>query len=207
MTEWWSTLSGIHKFFYFIAIPSTVILILQFILSLLGIGGDADLDGDIDLDIDGDSDVALNTDDIDGDMSVESLDFRFVTFRGIIAFATIFGWVGLALLNTPLPLPLVLFLSFISGLAAMGAVAYIFYFISTLQSSGNIQYKNALGCSAEVYLTIPPKGEGYGKVQLVIQERLVEVDAISSSEQSYQTGDIVRVTDILNKTILIVEKE
>lgn len=201
MEQWWLALSGLQRFFYFIAIPSTVLLAIQFVMTIFGLNSDSDTDMDFDTDTDMDFDT-----DVD-DSSVSAGDFRFITFRGIIAFLTIFGWVGEILADTSLHIVIILFLSTISGLFAMFFVALLFYLISKLQSSGNINYKNALGCLAEVYIPIPKKHTGVGKVQLTIQERLVEADAITHTNTTFNTGDIVRIIDIFNGTTLVVDKE
>lgn len=225
MEQWWQALTGLEKFFYYIAIPSTVVLAIQFILTLMGIGGDSDVDMDMeadmdmDFDFDADMDVDFEPDievdgydpavDFDADGAADELqimgDFRFVTFRGIIAFLTIFGWSGQVVASKNIHIVLVMIVATISGLAAMFVIALLFYSITKLQSSGNISYKNAIGMTAEVYLTIPSKDKGTGKVQVLIQERLVEVTAISRSDISFKTGERVRVVDIFNGTTVVVE--
>ncbi len=194
MSEWWEGLTGVQQFFYYIAIPSTVIMAIQFVLSLMGMQDDSSMDMDNDLS------------DMDDGIS-DATDFRFVTFRGIIAFLTIFGWVGSLLAAGDVAIPLTIIIATISGLIAMTVVALMFYAISRLQANGNIQYKNALGAFAEVYIPIPPKNSGVGKVQIMIQERLIEADAMTFSERSLKTGEIVRVVDLFNQTTLVVEKE
>ena len=63
MFEWWESLGDIGRIFACVAIPSTVILFLQTILMLIGIGGgslgadDADADTGLDTDIDNDGDI------------------------------------------------------------------------------------------------------------------------------------------------------
>ena len=44
MMEWWNALPLIEQVFYIIAIPSTLILLLQTILLLFGVGGGHDAD-------------------------------------------------------------------------------------------------------------------------------------------------------------------
>lgn len=220
MEQWWQALSGLERFFYYIAIPSTVVLAIQFILTLIGIGGDSDVDfdadTDMDLDLDFDTDVDLDGEfspevdfdaDVEADSEVVMGDFRFVTFRGIIAFLTIFGWSGQVASSGDLHVAVVILIATISGLAAMFVIALLFYSINKLQSSGNISYKNAIGKEAEVYLTIPGRNQGTGKVQVMVQERLLEVTAISRSEKSYKTGERVRVVDVYNGTTLVVEAD
>lgn len=197
MNAWWEALSGLQKFFYLIAIPSTLILVLQFILSLFGLQDDSDFDTDYDVD----------ADQAGFEGHADSIDFRFVSFRGIIAFLTIFGWVGVVLASSALAIPLIILIASVSGLIAMAVVALLFYSISQLQSSGNIQYNKALGNFAEVYIPIPAKNEGSGKVQIYLENRLVEADAITFTSNTFKTGEIVRVVDIFNQTTLVVEKE
>lgn len=190
-------LTQLQKFFYYIAIPSTVVLAIQTVLTLLGISdglGDADIDVDMDGDIDGF--------DVDG-----MAGFRFFSIRGIISFLTIFGWVGVVLSNSAMHIGVILFLSFLSGLVAMFLVALMFYSMTKLQSSGNIQYKNAIGSTGEVYIPIPANRNGTGKIQITVQGRYIELEAITDSDTVLSTGTFVRVTDIVNKSLLLVEKE
>lgn len=207
MNEWWEALSGLQRFFYFIAIPSTLILIIQFILSLVGLHTDSDIDvgGHDMIDTSGIHDF----DNIDhGDTTPsDGTDFRFVTFRGIIAFLTIFGWVGAVLSKSDTSVALIIFAATISGLLAMTVVALLFYAISHLQTSGNTIYKNALGAFAEVYIPIPPQNSGTGKIQVIIQNQLIEAEAITFQEQQIKTGEMVRVVDLFNQTTFVVERE
>jgi len=236
MEQWWQALTSLEKFFYYIAIPSTVILALQFILTLIGLDGhDADMDsgGDVSGDFDGDvgGDFGIHTDftmDVDAheigtdmgsyepsvhfdadntaDHAVVMGDFRFITFRGIIAFLTIFGWTGEVVADSTLNMVWILIIPTISGLMAMLFVALMFFGITKLQSSGNISYRNAIGVSAEVYLPIPANNGGFGKVQVLIQERLTEVSAITYSDTRINTGEVVRITDVYSGTALVVER-
>lgn len=207
MNEWWEALTSLQRFFYFIAIPSTLILIIQFILSLIGLHTDSDIDvGGHDI---VDSTGLHDFDNIDHEDTSPSdgTDFRFVTFRGIIAFLTIFGWVGAVLSKSDIHIGLIVFIATISGLLAMTVVALLFYAISHLQTSGNTIYKNALGVFAEVYIPIPPKNSGSGKIQVMIQNQLIEAEAITFQDKQINTGEMVRVVDLFNQTTFVVEHE
>ena len=67
--------------------------------------------------------------------------------------------------------------------------------------------KNLLGESGTVYIPIPPKGNGSGKINISCGERFMEFDAISNDTEMIATGVPVRVTDIISGSILVVEKE
>ena len=49
MQAWWDALDLLGKVFALIAIPSTLILIVQTVLMFIGIGGEDGLDADIDI--------------------------------------------------------------------------------------------------------------------------------------------------------------
>ncbi|PKM69044.1 MAG: hypothetical protein CVU95_00195 [Firmicutes bacterium HGW-Firmicutes-2] len=211
MSVWWEQLSSLQRFFYFIAIPSTVILIIQSVLTLIGFGLDTDMDLDGDMDFGGDpvSEFDMDLDsNLDGDFEAFGgiSDFRFVTFRGLIAFATMFGWVGAAFASTSVHFAITLLLALAAGLFSMFVIALLFYGISKLQSSGNLNYRLAIGKEAQVYIPIPGNKKGQGKIQLMLQERLVEVDAITEENDVISTGETILIVDMLNATTMVVER-
>ncbi len=224
MNEWWSGLAVIQQVFYYIAVPFTLVLIIQSILSLIGLGGhDADADADTDFDMDADSDFDMDTDaDIDTDFdadahvdmhmdmhgdghdhTIEAAGFRFFTVRGIVAFFCIFGWSGLAFFASGMQTLFSMLLAVLCGFAAMFIIGLMFYAVKRLQSSGNIQYSNAVGKTAEVYIPIPAKRQGKGKVMVMVQERLVEAEALSDEETMLKTGENVKVVGNISNTLIV----
>ena len=205
MIEWWNALPTIQQVFYILAIPSTIILVLQIILLLFGVGGDhdgdvsADADGDIDASADGDLSAQI---DADGSFVPEhdapydpgpahEAGLRILTVRGVVAFLAICGWVGVAALDMGAGPILSSVLAVVAGLAAMILVAVALRFSLKLQQSGNLDLKNAVGLTGEVYVPIPRGGKG--KVTLTVQDRFLELDAVCS-ERDLSTGEAVKVT-------------
>jgi hypothetical protein len=217
MVEWWNALSLVQQIFYCIAIPSTVVLIIQTVLALTGLGGihDADAsgaqfdahDGHFDTH-DGHFDAhdAAAAHDAGHDHEHGMAGFRFFTVRGVFAFLVIFGWVGVALLAGETGTVLTVVISTVSGFIAMFFIALMFYGINKLQESGNLNYKNALGKTAEVYLFIPPQRKGKGKVQLELQERFIEADAVTDDEKTIRTGSQVQVCGVMAGDVLVVRR-
>lgn len=193
MVEWWNDLGIVRQIFYFFAVPATAILLIQSILSLIGL---ADFDADVD----------MPTDAGDGLGDGFFGDFQFFTIRGLVAFFSVFGWTGAALTDT-LNLFFVALIAFGAGALAMFAIGYLFYAMSKLQANGNIRYDNCMGKTGEVYLTIPPANQGRGKVTLTVQERLIEVAAITEASIPIKTGEQVRVIRVLDDHTVVVEKE
>lgn len=212
MTEWWNGLTVLEHVFYYCAIPATFVLVIQTIGSILGIGSDnTDVDIDFDGDVDFDSgtvdfgDIAAESSSIDAIESASSL--RFFSIRGIVAFFSLFGWVGIVLLDAGLNTFLVFFLATACGLIGMLVIASMFYAITKLQRSGNVNIKNAIDEKGQVYLTIPANMSGKGKVNIIVQERYSEISAMTKSEYPIKTGSMVRVVGVIDINTLLVEKQ
>lgn len=220
MQAFWESLSLLQKILYCIAIPSTLVLILQTILLFLGMGdgGDGvnvsdtsglDLAG-ADFDPTGAPDMGPADFDLpDGDFAGDGsnpADFgtlRLFTLQGIIAFLCVFGWSGIALVKTALPIFLSLLFSFLFGLLFMFLVAFLIRAMSKLSDDGSISVQSTLGCSGTVYLTIPPKGKGHGKINITIGGQFCEYDAITDSPVPVPTGAQIRVIDVRGDMVVV----
>lgn len=202
MINWWNGLQLAQQIFALIALPSTLILIIQTIMTLVGLGhGDgADLDGDgipdIDTDGDGIPDAAEGTGD-DG--------LALFSVRGILSMLTITGWVGLILLGTSLPDWAAILIAVACGVATLVLIAVAMREIMKLQSNGNIDIENCIGKVGEVYIPIPAGGSGTGKVNLTVQEKFSEFSAITGENAPIKTGAYVRVTAVSESGVLVVE--
>ncbi len=242
MFEWWASLPVMKQFFMTVAIPSTVILIIQSIMTFAGMGGSHDMDGGGGDASGGHFDAGGGHADVGGghggfdgnhvgdvlhgghagpdfvhagshDMAdahtevQHGLDgFRFFTIRGIVAFLSVFGWTGSALVQTTTPIA-VFAIAFLSGLAAMTLVGLAFWGILRLQESGNLDYTHSIGLQGEVYLPIPPDRTGVGKVNVTLQGTLIEVDAITDETERLPTGSRIRVVGLEGNNVLLVSKE
>lgn len=185
INEWWEALSPAHQVFWFIAVIFSVLFLIQFIL--LVIGFDSDHTG------------VEHTGD---DPHLEH-EFTALSVRSIIAFFTFFGWTGVLALRNELGIWVAVILSTVAGLAAMFLVAYLVYKFSQLEQSGTLNLYNALDQPGEVYLTIPPKASGRGKVHLNIDGRVRELDAITEGGV-LKTGTKIKVIEILDENVLKV---
>ncbi len=204
MVEWWNALNLTQQIYLCAAIPFTIVLVIQTILTFVGLGGHGDADG-ADADTDADADIGV-TDHIDGhaeDVNAAAAGFRFFTVRGIVAFFCIFGWVGYLLGGSSMPVALTVLISVAAGLLAMLAIGLMFSAARRLQDSGNIRYANAVGKAAQVYIPVPANREGRGKVMVLIQERLVEAEAITDGDSRLKTGETVQVVGNIGNTLIV----
>ena len=214
ITEWWDGLDGILKMLYCIAIPATLILVIQTILSLHGGfegGGGVDVSDTSGLDFhDGsgagsgetDWDHAMGDGGNPADFSIMSM----LTLQGIATFLTVLGWSSIAAVSTGASEAISIIVGVLLGLLAMYAAARLIHASRKLVESGNLDLSHAVGETARVYIPIPADGKGEGKVTMQLQGRFIECSAMTLENRMLATGEIVLVTDVRNE-LLVVEPD
>jgi len=200
MTEWWASLTLAQQIFHAIAIITTLILLVQLVLNLVGLSGhDADVDAS---GADMSADAAV---DHPGD-AAHSTGLGILSVRSVTAFFVGFGWAGVVSLRSGISLPITIVLAFLAGSVFLFVVFYIMKSIFKLSDSGNIQYSNAVGQSGTVYIAIPAAGKGRGQIQVKVQGRLREVDAITDEDEELPTGTAVSVVKVIGDSTMVVRK-
>jgi len=217
-SDWWDTLGLIRQILYCIAIPGTLLLIIQTVLVAIGFGGAGegvdftdtssfdgvpDLSGGFDGDISGAH--AGGAGSLDGGNPHDFGALGFFTLQGVVAFLCVFGWSGILFLNAFGNAALSLILAFILGFLAMAGVARIIRLSGRLAQNGTLNMKLLIGEPGVVYIPIPEDKHMRGKVTVQTSERMVECDAISETG-SLPINTPVRVTDILAGNVLVVER-
>ncbi len=214
MLDWWVALGSAGQVFACIAIPATVMLLIQMVLTLIGLGGesDADADGaDVDADIEADGiDEGFEPDGAEDSFEKgEGLDagLRFFTFRGLIAFFSVMGWVGTICCGNGMGLAPSILISAASGFFAMLVIALLMKWLFSLQYDGTEDIRDALGVSGTVYMRIPPSRTGKGKISAVIQGKLCEKYAVTDEETIINRDEEVTVVGISGEETLIVRRK
>jgi hypothetical protein len=185
-SDWWSGLSVVLKIFWALAIPFTVIFVLQLVLSFMGHDGPDDI---------GDADV---------DGGEHGAGFQFFTLKNFIGFFTIYGWSGIAMIDSGASTGAAITVATISGTLMMFVMAGMFFLLMKAQYDGTLKIQTAVGNTGEVYLTIQSKRGGLGKVQIKVSGALRTLDALTDDDADIQTGKIVKVSQIVNDNILLV---
>lgn len=185
LSDWWSGLSPILKVYWGLAIPFTVIFVIQLIFSF--VGGDT-------------------FDDVpDADVSMDhGAGFQFFTLKNFIAFFAIFGWVGIAMIQSGASQFMSAAVASVAGVLMMASMAGMFFLLMKAQNDGTMKIEKAVGQTGEVYLTISSKRGGIGKVQIKVMGAIRTLDALTDDDSDIQTGKIVRVSNIVNDNILLV---
>lgn len=109
------------------------------------------------------------------------------------------------LCDTALPSAVVIVIAFAGGFLALLMIALFLKMSLKLQDQGNLELKNAIGKTAQVYIPIPANGGGSGKVTLTLQERYVELSAITTAHTALHTDQMVKVVGIVNQSTLVVK--
>lgn len=211
MLAWWESLDGLARGFAFVAIPASVLLIIQTVLTLIGLGdhGDGDMDLTIDVDGDGIPDIpdisAMDASAIGDHDTGVGAGLQLFSLRGFIALFAVGGWTGLALLRGGMDRGLAVLIAVGAGALAMLLTAVLLRSFLKLQYNGALDVRNAVGLSGTVYLTIPPERSETGKVTLLLQDRLTQLEAVTDCDAPIKTGTEVVVVGVSGKTVLIVQ--
>ena len=185
MTAWWQSLVPESQIFYAIGIVALVSLLFQMLLAIVGFGGhhDADVGGH------GDHDSGS----------------WLLNVRTVMAFLSGFGWAGGILLNRGYSLgPAIARASVVGTLFLLGTAVLVRNLLK-LQSSGNLDYANAVGAIGTVYSTIPAGDMGAGQLELMVQGRLITADARTQSSPDLKPGTKARVVALVGQSTLVVE--
>jgi membrane protein implicated in regulation of membrane protease activity len=186
---WWEGLSTIAKIYWIIAFPSTLLFIIQLVMTFIGGDGDHDTDTDA-----------------DHSMDHDTVGFNLFTIKNLIGFFTLFAWSGLACIDGGFALATILIVSFVCGFVMMLVMASLFYYISKFAYSGTMDFKNAIGVKGSVYLSIPARKTGNGKVQVKVQGALRTLDAITEDPEIIKTGSLIEVVEIGTNNLLVVKR-
>ena len=191
--DWWSALSGPQQVFWGISIVFTILFLIQFVFSLIGLDADTDFDADVSGDFEADPGFGMDT------------SLTIFSVRSVIAFFTFFGWTGVMVLNAGMGLYTAIASSIVSGSVAMVVVGYLLYMFSKLSEEGNVNIDNALFNTGKVYLTIPEAEKGEGKIHITINNSFRELKAVTKNQTPILTGATIRVVEIIDDNLLLVE--
>ena len=203
-------MSFMSAVFLICAVIGGTILVCQFVMTLVGFGHhDLDVGHDVSADV-GAGDAAgahvgdLNGHDAHGQHGSTWL-FGIVSFRTLVAAATFFGLAGLASNSAELSALWQLAIAVVCGVGAMYGTHWTMRQFNRLSEDGTVRINRAVGQEGTVYLTIPPGGSSTGKVQVKVQDRLMEYEAMTNGDTALNTGARVVVVGIEGGKCLRVE--
>lgn len=225
MFEWWNSLGITMQVFYCIALPATLIIVIQTILLMIGIGhgGEGvefsdtsgidgldvpDMPADIPTDmpgahaIDGCEHTAIG----DGSNPSDFGTMQLFTLQGIMTFLCVFGWTGVICTSLGLHVAIAVIIALVLGFLAMLGVAKVLQLTRKLTQDGSLDVRRLLGEKGRVYIPIPANESGEGKVTIAAGERFIELSAVTDEQETIPTGTQVRIIDVRGD-VVAVEKD
>lgn len=207
--DWWNEITTVEQVLYILAASSTILLLIQTVLSMVGLDSDADVLNDeightgLDLaaSVSGDEAESKGS----ADSRSDSVSLRIFTIRGLLSFFAIGTWVTIVLYKATASWLVSFSVGAVVGILTLILIAKGFQLVMKPNSAGIVDIREAVGTEGEAYCTIPPRGEGKGKVSVMIQNKLCVYGAIAYEDKKIPTGSHVRILDVAGSDVLLVE--
>lgn len=188
MLEFFNQMEALQKLFWFVALPTSAVFLIQTIMTFMGVDAADGVEADF-----------------DGDLSDNDAPFQLFSFRNFINFLLGFGWSGIAFYTTIASPAFLIIVSFIIGVLFVALFFLLMKQIQGLAEDNTFKLTEAINLNGEVYLAIPASKNGKGKVQISIKGTTHELDAITNANYRIESGSMVRVIGI-DQQLLIVQK-
>lgn len=186
IASWWSFLLPDGAFYWAVAVFATVLQICLLLGSFMGAGGDYDTDAG------------------GGDMSDSGHGPKLLSLRAVTAFFVGFGWAGVLCMKQGMSGMATVGTAVTVGLIFAVVLAALLGVMLSLRADGTMDFKNAIGVSGKVYVTIPPARGGPGQVELLLQGRLITASAVTDSPAALAPQSPVRVVAAEPGNVLLV---
>lgn len=173
---------------WYVALPTSFIFLLQTILTFIG----------------SDSTSGINA-DFDGNLEGVEAPMQVFTLRNLVNFLLGFSWTGITFYHSIDSYILLIILSTLVGLGFVWIFFLIIKQIQKLAEDNTFHLEHALQKTGTVYLSIPQKKQGTGKISISIKGSQRELSAITLDDR-IETGSNIRVIGIEGGSLLIVEK-
>ena len=167
------------RILWYIALPVSLIFIIQSILTFIGVDADHDVSFDSPMDV--------------------------FTFRNMINFLLGFSWTAISMYPIIESKALLMVLATLVGIAFVAMFFFIISQFIKLEEDNTFNIYDTLHHSATVYLRIPAHRQGRGKIQVSVNGSLHEIDALTDG-QEIVSAESVRITGIENTGTVVVEK-
>lgn len=188
--------------FLLCACAGGTLLACQFLLGMFGLGDHHGALADHGAGIDHDINHELNSDHGDHDRGSHWY-FSMLSLRALASAFAFFGLAGMASLSEGLEAGPALLIAGASGGAALAGVAYLLNALRRLHADGTVRINRAIGKTGTVYLRVPGRRSGAGKVHLNLQNRTVEYLALTDADE-LPTGSRVSVVGIVSSDTVAV---
>lgn len=187
MFEFLQHLDSLHQGFWYIALGASLFFLFQTILTFIGghHGGDFSTD-------------------FDGNLHHDT-PFQLFSLRNLVNFLLGFGWGGVAFYNSIESKTFLIIISVIIGIGFVVLFFFLILQILKLTEDNTFKVENLIGKVGEVYLTIPAKMGGKGKIQISLNGTNHELQAMTEAEENIPSSHSVRVIYIYDETLVVAK--
>lgn len=185
--ETFNNLDLLLKGFWIVAIPVTIIFLIQMVLTFMG------------------SDAADGTSaDFDGDFDGSDAPFQLFSFRNLMNFLLGFSWTGISFYRIITNEAVLILLSVAVGVLFVYLFFLIIRTLMRLSEDNTFKLSETIGKTAEVYVPIPAHKAGFGKVTLSVRGAIHELEAMTNGER-IPSNTMVKIVSV-EDAVLFVER-
>ena len=184
--EFFSSMDTYLQGVWFIAIPVSIIFVIQTVMTFVGANASDGLAADF-----------------DGDFSGEDAPFQLFSLRNLVNFLLGFSWTGISFYELIAnKITLIIF-------AVLVGCLFVYIFFITVQAlmklaeDNSFKIEETLGKTAQVYIPIPEHLSGRGKVTLSIRGSFHELEAVTEGDR-IPTNATVRVVKVQDQLLYVV---
>jgi len=197
--------------FLFCAVLGGTVMVCQFLMTLGGLGGsDTHADAgaadamahDVPHDIahgdapGGEAHADQAQGDEHGHGHGSSWLFGVLSFRTLVAAVAFFGIAGMAAHSAGWPPASQVEAAVLAAVGALFLVYWLMRLMSSFNEEDTVRIQRAVGQEGTVYIPIPPAHVGAGKIQVRVQGRLMEYEAVTSTAYEMPAGARARVVGV-----------
>lgn len=185
MFETFKSMDGMLQVYWILAAVSSIIFIIQAIMTFIGFDADSDVD------------MSTAPDQIpeSGDAAFDAAGFHLVSVKSVICFILGFGWTGVLCWNYIPNHVLLGLLAAVVGLIFMSLIAFLLFQMMKLNRDNTFRVEQTIGLPADVYLRIPGNRKQTGKITVSLNGSTHELEALSDTD--IPTGAKVRIKEIV----------
>lgn len=179
------SMENFWKIYYYIALFATTFFVIKLIIFSF-FGGGSEVGGDFNTEFDTDT------------------SFDFLSIQSILAFLMGFGWSGYsALQQFNLGQIWAFLIACAVGFIFMATTAYLMFSVKKLEKNVKKDKNTAIGKIGKAYTHFEPKGNG--QIEINVNEQLMVVDAVNTTDEEIKAFENVKVTKVENE-VMYVEK-
>lgn len=185
ISSWTDILTG-SQLYWAISIFASVLQVFLLIGAFMGHGSDFDHGAD--------SHDGSTTDSV-----------KILSLRILVAFFVGFGWAGVLAQRQGMSAGGIATAAIISGFAFMMLMFVTMRLLMSMRDDGSLHYENAIGIRGQVYVTIPPKREGLGQIEVMLQGRLITASAVTDADRALSPQAGIEITALMPPNTFVVK--